>query len=137
MLPWIGTNSSAHHTVCPRSSNPFFISKLLYKMGNYFLDTQYVPRWNCWWCGRTDLVWSYRIWMKSCPISKEKSLMNMNKTFWAESTIHKCISNIIFPFCTKLMNNISTITYFPAIAFVLYVYNYDWLYCAKLYHIHT
>ena len=25
------------HTVCPRSSDPFYIVKLLYKMGHYFL----------------------------------------------------------------------------------------------------
>ena len=29
-------------TVCPRSSDPFYYSHLLYKMGHYFLDTQYV-----------------------------------------------------------------------------------------------
>ena len=29
-------------TVCPGSSDPFYMSKLLYKMGHYFLDTQYI-----------------------------------------------------------------------------------------------
>ena len=32
------------HTVFPRSSDPFYIVKLLYKMGHYFLDRQYVGR---------------------------------------------------------------------------------------------
>ena len=27
-------------TVCPRSSDPFYIVKLLYEMGHYFLDKQ-------------------------------------------------------------------------------------------------
>ena len=26
-------------TVCPRSSDPFYIVRILYKMGHYFLDT--------------------------------------------------------------------------------------------------
>ena len=30
------------YTVCPRSSDPFLYSKVLYKMSHYFLDTQYV-----------------------------------------------------------------------------------------------
>ena len=29
------------HTVCPRSSDPFYIASLLYKMGHYFLDILY------------------------------------------------------------------------------------------------
>ena len=29
-------------TVCPGSKDPFYIVSLLYKMGYYFLDTQYV-----------------------------------------------------------------------------------------------
>ena len=28
--------------MCPRSSDPFYIVSILYKTGNYFLDTQYV-----------------------------------------------------------------------------------------------
>ena len=28
-------------TVCPGSSDPFYIVSQLYKMGHYFLDTQY------------------------------------------------------------------------------------------------
>ena len=27
------------HSVCPRSSDPFYIVKIIYKMGHYFLDT--------------------------------------------------------------------------------------------------
>ena len=30
--------------VCPRSSDPFYIVNVLYKMGHYFLDTQYVHK---------------------------------------------------------------------------------------------
>ena len=29
-------------TICPRSRDPFYICKLLYKMGHYFLDIQYI-----------------------------------------------------------------------------------------------
>ena len=29
------------NTVCPGSSNPFYIASLLYKMGHYFLDILY------------------------------------------------------------------------------------------------
>ena len=29
------------HTVCPESSDPFYEVSRLYKMGHYFLDTQY------------------------------------------------------------------------------------------------
>ena len=36
------SKSKVKCTVCPRSSNPFYICKLLYKMGHYFLDTYYV-----------------------------------------------------------------------------------------------
>ena len=28
--------------MCPRSSDPFFYSNLLYEMGHYFLDIQYI-----------------------------------------------------------------------------------------------
>ena len=30
--------SGRHYTVCPGSSDPFYIASLLYKMGHYFLD---------------------------------------------------------------------------------------------------
>ena len=30
------------NTMCPRSSDPISYSNLLYKMGNFFLDTRYV-----------------------------------------------------------------------------------------------
>ena len=30
-----------HCTVCPGSSDPFYIVRILYKMGHYFLDIQY------------------------------------------------------------------------------------------------
>ena len=30
------------YTMCPRSSDPFYIVFLMYKMGHYFLDVQYV-----------------------------------------------------------------------------------------------
>ena len=30
-----------YSTVCPGSSDPFYIASLLYKMGHYFLDIQY------------------------------------------------------------------------------------------------
>ena len=29
-------------TVCPTSSDPYYIMKILYKMGHYFLDKQYL-----------------------------------------------------------------------------------------------
>ena len=32
------------HTVCPRSSVPFYVVNLLYKMGHYFLDIKYINR---------------------------------------------------------------------------------------------
>ena len=35
-------NPKSKNTVCPRSSDPILYSKLLYKMGHYFLDIQYV-----------------------------------------------------------------------------------------------
>ena len=31
-------------TVCPVSSDPFYIASLLYKMGHYFLDILYVNK---------------------------------------------------------------------------------------------
>ena len=31
------------NTVCPGSSDPFYIASLLYKMGHYFLDILYRP----------------------------------------------------------------------------------------------
>ena len=43
-----GKVSEEKYTACPRSSDPFYYSKLLYEMGHYFLDRQYqVPqrRW--------------------------------------------------------------------------------------------
>ena len=33
---------SLAHTVCPGSSDPFYVVSKLYKMGHYFLDTQYI-----------------------------------------------------------------------------------------------
>ena len=33
-------------TVCPRSSVPFYIGLLLYKMGHYFLDIEYASIYN-------------------------------------------------------------------------------------------
>ena len=30
-----------HATVCPGSSDSFYIVRILYKMGHYFLDAQY------------------------------------------------------------------------------------------------
>ena len=32
------TTKQNYCTVCPGSSNPFYIASLLYKMGRYFLD---------------------------------------------------------------------------------------------------
>ena len=30
----------SHHTVCPGSSDPFYVVSKLYKMGHYFINTQ-------------------------------------------------------------------------------------------------
>ena len=39
-----------HFTVCPGSSDPFYIASLLYKMGHYFLDIPYIDRnYIEWW----------------------------------------------------------------------------------------
>ena len=32
---------TCNDTICPRSSDPFYIVNFLYKMGHYFLDTHY------------------------------------------------------------------------------------------------
>ena len=36
------SDRDAQYTVCPGSSDPFYIVSQLYKMGHYFLDTQYL-----------------------------------------------------------------------------------------------
>ena len=40
-LPELAWKSEQIATICPISSDPFYIVTLLYKMGHYFLDTQY------------------------------------------------------------------------------------------------
>ena len=35
------SNCFVLYTVCPGSSNPFYMGSLLYKMGHYFLDILY------------------------------------------------------------------------------------------------
>ena len=38
-----GQSQGKYCTVCPRSSDPFCIVSYIYKMGQYFLNIQYVP----------------------------------------------------------------------------------------------
>ena len=37
-LPYLSTENNCTITVCPRSSDPFYYSNLLYKMARFFLD---------------------------------------------------------------------------------------------------
>ena len=43
------------HTVCPVSSDPFYLASLLYKMGHYFLDILYVE------CYSLGFLYSYAL----------------------------------------------------------------------------
>ena len=45
-IKWV-TNSWTYSTVCPGSSDPFYIASLLYKMGHYFLDILYLYLFPC------------------------------------------------------------------------------------------
>ena len=38
----VETTLPREYTVCPGSSDPFYTVRYLYRMGHYFLDTQYV-----------------------------------------------------------------------------------------------
>ena len=40
-LKMYDTTHQKIHSVCPGSSDPFYIVRILFKMGHYFLDTQY------------------------------------------------------------------------------------------------